>query len=147
MSRANCSAVTWSGGSSDVWQSRHVFCACAEAVQPQTDITSSRKNAPARPLFCNVSIDRHCDHVAERKDSCTHDESPAASPGQGVEKRKKQPQETGHTKDEDAYKFTVHKPHLGRNLLERLEHEHEIPLRPDAGRRGGKRVGLCSQVP
>src|SRR6266511_1988605 len=47
----------------------------------------------------------------------------------------------------DANHFAVESPNLGRQQLQCLKHEQEIPLRLDACRRRRKRVSFFAQLP
>src|SRR5450631_1791213 len=147
MSWANCSSVTRWGGSSAEWQSRQVFAACACATPALAERTSKRITLLGSLLFRHVAIDSHRDDIGEREYACAHNESPATATAPMIKEWKHDPEQSGSTEYDDAHDIAIQKPHLGRDLLKRLEHEHEIPFWPDASRGRPKRIRFCSQFP
>src|SRR5208282_883666 len=148
MSWENWAGVTCSGESRAAWQSRHVLGACARAPPAQTPtIVNSRIKNRGKPLLCHVSIDCHRDDIAESEYPGAENETPSALAARLIEERQQQPEKSRQAKCQDAQEISVGKPYLCRNFLERLEHEHEIPFGPDAGRRGSKRIRLRSKFP
>src|SRR5215467_6223966 len=99
------------------------------------------------PLFRQVSINRHRKDVGERKKARAHNVFAAASTARFVKEWKQYPKQSRRTENENANHLTVNEPYLGGNLLQCLEHEHEVPLGTDSSRGGGKRIGLRSQLP
>ena len=67
--------------------------------------------------------------VANSEDASADYDPPAETAYAVVKERKKNPDSTSQTEQQDAQDFSVNENDLGGNELECLKHEHEIPLR------------------
>src|SRR5204863_9093394 len=84
-----------------------------------------------------------------KNDNHSDDSKEGSSPRlRGVVKKRHDKQEqTAYGEPENAQDLAVERKNFRRNQLQRLEHEQEVPLRPDPGRGGCKRIGLLAQLP
>src|SRR5260370_484768 len=74
------------------WKSRRLFGVWAQSRPLVTESSVSASSARRIHLFCRVSIDGHCNDVAERESACTHDQSPATPTACLIEKRQQHPE-------------------------------------------------------
>src|SRR6266700_840334 len=147
MSFANCCSVTCKGGSMLPWQTRQVFCARGQTAPPKDSATRTRNRAFDAPLFRRIAIERHRYDVSKRKNSRAHDEFPAAPAPGLIEERQQHPDESRGPENQNADDFTIHEPQFCGDFLERLEHEHEVPLRADSRRSRCEGIRFRTQFP
>src|SRR5712691_4583873 len=69
--------------------------------------------------------------------------SPCRTP---VQKGDQEQEQTGHPKAENADHIAVNAEDMAGQILQRLKHEHEIPLGFDARWSGGKWIGFLAQL-
>src|SRR6476646_9583275 len=123
------------------WHSRHEFfvwaCAAAASSKPAATTRRHREANKAGDLLCKVAINGHSYDVCESH-NCQRIDPPSGA--SAVNKRQHQPDRSRHSESQHTQNYAIHEKYFGRNYLECLEHEQEIPLRLDSGRRGNKWV-------
>src|SRR2546428_10480587 len=150
MSWVNIASLTPRGSGNAEWQSRQEFLVCAKPKVPSSSRTASGSERAGRSesaLFCQVSINTHTCYVSQSKDCKSGNPAFGRRGVFALEKWQQKPQQGDCAEGYYTQNLPVDEPHFGGNQLQRLEHEEEIPLGFDSGRRGHKRIRLDPQVP
>src|SRR5450759_6002618 len=94
-----------------------------------------------------MAINTHTCHVRKSKD-CKPSDPPFRARGLvTLKKRQQKPQQADEAESKYTQNLPVDEPQFGRDELERLEHEEEVPLGLDARWGRHKRICLDTKVP
>src|SRR6266542_605458 len=111
--------------------------------------SSDARDAPPLSLRGTGSVAeiRERQHVHDQRDPDQREQrARLAARGATVEKRDEQEDRPAEAEADDADDLPFDTQDVAREVLERLEHEHEVPLGLDAHRRRRERIGFLPQL-